>query len=284
MKVIGYHVTHRLTQDIPLVTSDADRRALARSVLTIARPFQLLAFRWADTHGHSEVIGERDEVSEFARRAEIGMQRKLAPGIPFQPAHLKPIHDLHHLENTFWYIVTQDEHHGIGNDPFHEASNVPDLLRMRGVGASTCATVAEFLARVHRSDILETIALDDPDGADFVDGDIADAAAAAMGLASLTGHSKRVRMARTATVHLCRDHLTTREIAARLCVDRTTVQRMSALEPNRALVRAVQQQLTMRTRHRTSLELAPPPDALSSDTTAVVSPGVATGVRHSPGR
>jgi hypothetical protein len=79
MKVIGYHVTHRLTQDIPLVTSDTDRRALARSVLTIARPFRLLAFRWADTHGHSALIGERDEVSEFARRAEIGIQRKLAP-------------------------------------------------------------------------------------------------------------------------------------------------------------------------------------------------------------
>jgi len=285
MKVIGYHVTHRLTQDIPLVTSDADRRALARSVLTIARPFQLLAFRWADTHGHSEVIGDRADVSEFARRAEIGIQRRLAPGVPFQPAHLKPIHDLHHLENTFWYVLTQDEHHGIGNDPFHEGSNVPDLLRMRGVGASSCATVAEFLARVQRSDILEAVRLEDPDGAEFVDGDIADAAAAAMGIASLTGHSKRVRMARAAAVHLCREHLTTGEIADRLRVDRKTIQRMSAHEPNRALVQAVQQQLTMRTRHRASLGLVTPPDALPTSTESLVlGPGADSEVRQSPPR
>jgi hypothetical protein len=281
MRVIGYHVTHRLTQTIPLVSSNADRRALARTVLTSAREFRLLAFRWADTHGHSEVIGERDEVAEFARRAEIGIQRTLEPGVPFQPAHLKPIHDLHHLENTFFYVVTQDEHHGLENDPFHDGSNVPDLLRMRGVGASTCAHVAEFLPRVHRSDILEAIGLEDPDGAEFVDGDIAEAAAAAMGIADLRGRSRRVLIARVAAIQVCREHLSTADIAERLSIDRRTVQRLSLRTPNQGLVRAVAQQLTMRTRHRAALEFAGTDD---SSETGAVAPAVRSDARRNAGR
>jgi hypothetical protein len=257
MKVIGYHVTHRLMQDIPLVTSNAQRRALARSVLTIARPFELLAFRWTDTHGHSEALGEREEVAELARRLEIGIQKQLSPGVRFQPAHLKPIHDVRHLLNTLFYILTQDEHHGIGNDPFHEGSNAPDLLRMRGVGRQTLALVEEVLPRVRREDVLAAIGLDDPIGAPFVDGDIVDAAAAAMALASLAGRTRQAVMARTAVVHVARPHLTTIEIADRLSVDRRTVERLGALEPNRALVRAVEQQLTVRARHRASLEIGP---------------------------
>ncbi len=256
MKVIGYHVTHRLTQDVPLVSCDAHRRALARSVLTIARPFRLLAFRWADTHGHSEALGEWEDVAELARRLEIGIQRTLGPGVPFQRAHLTPIHDLKHLGNTFLYVVSQNQHHGIGNDPFHEASNVPDLLRMRGLGASTCAHVSEYLSRVRRADILAAVGLEDPDGAGFVDGDIADAAAAAMGIAALTGRSRRVTVARAASVQVCRKHLSTSEIADWLGTDRRTIQRLGGLEPNRALVRAIEQQLTMRTRYRTALELS----------------------------
>ena len=160
--------------------------------------------------------------------------------------------------------MTQDEHHRLGNDPFHDGSNVPDLLRMRGVGASTCGHVAELLPRIHRSDILEAIGLEDPDGAEFVDGDIADAAAAAMAIADLRGRSRRVIVARAAAIELCRAHLSTAEIADRLGIDRRTVQRLSLRAPNQGLVRAIAQQLTMRTRHRAALALAVPDDSLAS--------------------
>src|SRR6185503_20611071 len=99
-------------------------------------------------------------------------------------------------------------HHGFTHDPFHDASNAPDLLGMRVLGTWTAAHVREHVPRIKRADLLGAIGLEpDPDAVAFADGDVAAAAAAAVGAPSLTGRACDVTAARAAAIHLCRPHL-----------------------------------------------------------------------------
>jgi hypothetical protein len=250
MKPIGFHVSMRLEQDINIAPSPALRRRLARSILTTARPFPLYAFRWADSHGHTAVIGDLATAKEMTRRIQIGLQRSLEPGIGFVRAHFKPMYDQWHLASTLVYVLGQDRHHGFQHDPHHDASNLPDLLGMRLRGAFTIEHVREYAPRIKRADILAAVGIEDFDDRDFVDGDIAEAGAAAACLENLVGRSDEVVAARRAVVAACRPHLSIPEIADRLQLSQRTIRRLAAATVPPALVRAVRLQLVLRGRVR----------------------------------
>jgi len=157
---VGHHVRLRARDDRVVTPSPADRRRYARTVLEVGREFGLLCFRGADTHGHVELACNRDAAGEFARRVEIALTLGLGVDGGFQPAWVGPIHDQRHLQATFRYILRQRDHHELESDPFHEASNLPDLLGLRPLGVYTAARVRELLPRVHRDDLLELLGAD----------------------------------------------------------------------------------------------------------------------------
>ena len=61
---IAHHLMLRLVDSRVIAPTEASRLELARSVLTIGRDYDLLAFGAADTHAHLEAAcSERDATS-----------------------------------------------------------------------------------------------------------------------------------------------------------------------------------------------------------------------------
>ena len=242
---LGYHITLRLEGDRNLTLTTEARRLFALTVLTSARPFVLLAFRWVDTHGHLEMLGTRKEAGELARRVQIALQHALHPGASFVPAHFTPMYTLAHVKSTFRYIMGQREHHELTIDPRHDASNAPDLLGARTTGLWTAVHVRRHDARLKREHILEALAMEDPDViADPPLEGLADAAAAAVCLPELDSTAVGVA-ARIAAVHVA-GHRTTAEIAELLTLSKRSIRRFRARPADPAVVRAIRQQLAMR--------------------------------------
>jgi hypothetical protein len=244
---LGFHVSLRLEGSRNLTPTVAARREFGRCVLTIARPFDLLACRWVDTHGHLEIMGSREEAGELTRRVEIGLQQRLKPGGRFQPAHFEPMHSMGHVRSTFFYIVGQLTRHGVDADRFHDASNVPDIIGARRVGGRTAMVVKRHMPRTKRQEILEAAGLVDPEPYEPQPFGLADAAAAAIGRAALAGHADDVVDARIAAVRFTAG-LSTAWIATELAISVRTVHRLRSAEPDPALMRAIRQQLAMRQR------------------------------------
>jgi hypothetical protein len=243
----GHQVVLRLADDKILAPSVSARRRLASVVLSVARPFGLLSFRWSDTHGHLLTTEERAEAAEVARRVEIALQLAFAPGVPFERCRVTPIKDPWHLKSTFVYLLKQDDHHGFQHDLAREASNLPDLLGLRVIGTWTAARVREHLPRLRRGDLLEAVGWRDPDRDGFeLHGDLRDAAAAAVGAASLAGREPLIVGARCAAVHLASETWSDAQIAERLGITPRAVRRLRLTPPRKELVRAVRQQLVLR--------------------------------------
>jgi hypothetical protein len=242
---LGYHITLRLEGDRNLTPTTEARRLFARTVLTAARPYVLLAFRWVDTHGHLEMIGTRKEAGELARRVMIALQHALHPGVPFLPAHYTPMYSLAHVKSTFRYIMGQRDHHGLTIDPHHDASNAPDLLGARTTGVRTAVHVHQHQPRLKRADVLDALSMDDPES--ILDPPLdclADAAAAAVCLPTLDGSALGVA-ARIGAVHAAKG-ASTQQIAALLGVSTRSIRRYRGKAADPALVRAIRQQLAMR--------------------------------------
>jgi hypothetical protein len=262
MEPIAYHITLRLEEDRPIATSPAERRLLARTVLRVARPFKLLAFRWADTHGHFLCVGDRATCAELARRIEIALQVHFDPGVRFARPRFKPVFNLWHLQEAAFYIWRQDKRHGFGNDPHHDTSNVPDLLGARVTGIWTANVVREHLARVVRDQLLEVAGW-----TALGDGNVEhleEAALSAACLPRLDGRAAEVVAARRAAVVAVPER--TRILAGALAVSPQAIRKMRQAETNPLLVRAIEMQLRIRSQ--------PVPDKLL-DPTAPTLPIVA---------
>ena len=245
MDALAQHLIMRLRQDRNLVPTVEARRLLARTILRVAREFALVAFRWGDTHGHAAAVCDAATAAELARRIESALKQVLGLPVSFAPVELRPIRDLWHLKNVVRYIFAQDSHHGFAHDPFHEASNLLDLLGIRVVGAWTAPILKAQHPRLRRADLLGMVGMTDPDRDAPLDGDLLDAAAAALALPRL-GNDRESLGARIALVHLLSGWLSPREIADRLEMAPSTFRRLRATEPSRPLVRAIRQQLVMR--------------------------------------
>jgi hypothetical protein len=242
---LGFHITFRLLPDRNIAPSPAARRLLARTIAKVARPFPVLAFRWADTHGHVLVVCTREVAGELARRIEIALQHALKPGVPFAPAFFTPIADLHHLRSAFAYILKQDDRHGFANDPCHEASNLVDLLRGRVVAVWTREHVIEHLPRTKRSDLLAIARWDGAPGATYEG--LADAAAAAVALPNVDGNRADAVRARRAAIEVG-SSLPTRELARLLGMTSQGIRRLRRAPVDADVVRAVHLQLGLRAR------------------------------------
>ncbi len=244
MEPIGYHVSLRLEEDRQIAVTPQQRRELARAILDVARAFELLAFRWADTHGHLLAMGDRATCAELVRRVEIAIQRRFAPGLPFARPRFRPVYSLWHLSEAFFYVLRQDKRHDLGNDPHRDASNLPDLLGARTRGVWTTVPVRANLARVGRDDLLEVAGWNQL-GAGGIE-HLEDAVVNAASLPALEGRSAEVAAARRAAIDAIA--APTVALAEALRVTPQAIRKMRKHESHAPLVRAIELQLGIRSR------------------------------------
>ena len=109
-------------------------------------------------------------------------------------------------------------------------------------------SVRALLPRVGRAELLGWLGADLEQPAGSFDL-LPDAAAAAVCLPALVGHSRAAREARRAAVQLVGRELSTRELSSLLGVGERTVKRLRTSHASAALLRAVDLQLRLRHAH-----------------------------------
>lgn len=243
MEPIGFHANFALADRRVISLDVATHRRAALGVLRAARPFDLLAFRIADTHAHVLVAGPATEV---VRRVKIALHQAVAPASGFGPTHYEPVLGQAHLDRAFHYVLRQATHHGFGHDPHAEASNLPDLLGLRTEGIWTAGPVRRWLPRVGRPTLLAILGVDELEARPVPVDVLADAALAAAGLFSLAGRGAEVVAARTAAIHAADRRAANGEVARALGISVRTLQALRAGVPDPSLVRAVQLQGDLR--------------------------------------
>jgi len=244
MDALGHHIRLRLEDDRVIAPGPENRRVVTRVVLAQARREHLLAFRLVDTHLHIEVGCGREAAGRLAQRIEGSLRKRLE--LRFVPAYVKLIQDQQHLNNTFRYVLDQERHHGLDTDPFHDGSNLPDLLGLRVLGQFTAENVRALLPRITRRDLLGYLGLPDLDGSPIRYDHLEPAAAAAAGLGELRGSTSEVVAARSAAVRVAGDEIPLGHLAGLLDVSIRTVQRIRSLPVDERLVVAVRRQLWLR--------------------------------------
>jgi hypothetical protein len=256
MSGLGHHIVCRLRNGGVIAPTIEARRVVARVVLERLRDQPLLAFGMPDTHLHIEMGDGPVPPAELGRRVEISLHHRLDLKVSFETTFVKTIADQWHLYRCFKYTLTQDEHHGLSCDPFHEASNLPDLLDLRFIGRYTKTNVGQLLPRVHRVQLLHYLGVkalapveQDPSLTQNPTR-LVEAAAAAVALPNLRGSSRRTRAARRAIVELVDPWMTKTELARLLVVDRKTVYRLRKLAVDSALCTAIRLQLALRRGYR----------------------------------
>lgn len=145
----------------------------------------------------------------------------------------------------------QDTHHGFGHDPHHDSSNLPDLLGLRVIGTWTATHVRQYLPRVDRAALLQHLGAPDLDQRPLDLTGLADAAAAAIGVAALNGRDPAVVAARRAAIHVARRQVGTKAVATALSCSAQTVRRLATDAPDPRFVRAVEGQLRLRSKIKT---------------------------------
>lgn len=253
--MLGQHVRCRLRNDATLAAEPEARRAIATAVLARDEGLGLIAFGVVDTHLHLLNHGERG--NELARRVEISLTKRLRFSVGFAEVHVEALRNQWHMYNAFRYDLTQDEHHDLRLDPLAEGTNLPDLLGARLLGGYTCAAVRRHLPRIGHADLLRYLGVDAVEPADGPLEQIADAAAASLGLPGLSGRSARTVTARAAAVAVVGQRLSARQTADLLGCERSTVRRLRQRTVEPRLVLAVRLQLGMR-RARLAAALAAP--------------------------
>ena len=186
---LGQHIVVRLADSRVIAPAAVERRRVARSVLELCRGHELLAFGLADTHLHLLVACDREAAGQLARRVEISLAQRLCLDVRFVPAYFKSVDDGRHLYRAFTYVLEQSTHHGLEWDPLHEASNLPDLLGLRVLGAYTAVAVRRRLPRIKRPDLLACMGLDELQPMDGPLEHAVGATLAAAGLPDLSGKS-----------------------------------------------------------------------------------------------
>lgn len=207
---IAQHVTTRLDEDRPLVSTARERRILVRVVHGLGRGSGLLAFSAADTHLHLLAALALAEARELMRRVTISLQLRLKLGSPFQKARCRSVLNLWHLQRALHYIHNQERRHGLVGFDTGEASSLPDLLEMRPLGNYLIGRVRRHLPRLTRNELLAEVgreALEPRQGPSSL---VPEAARRAAALAHLTGNKSEAIAARRAALELLRARSGTR--------------------------------------------------------------------------
>lgn len=246
---LGQHLVIRLEDNRVLLTNRHQRRRAARSIYRIARPFQMLAYGFADTHLHVVVLGSRLRALELARRVEIALQRQRRYGVRFLPARATPVRDQFHLGNAVSYVLSQAWRHGLKGDPFFEGSSLPDLLGLRVVGARSRALVQEHLPRFDFDALwqkLPTGPVGEPASAQDLREHLVEACLAATCMEQLGGRGRRQRLVREAAVALVDGALGTAEVAGLLGCSREGLRAVRGGGDGRGLLGAIRGQVGLR--------------------------------------
>ncbi|MCC6524906.1 MAG: hypothetical protein IT373_19780 [Polyangiaceae bacterium] len=273
---LGHHVVLKLYDERVIAPTPAAQRVLGRTALRVGEGFPLVALRAADTHIHLLVACDEATARELARRVAGSLRRALALPVRFDRARATPVVDQRHLLNSFRYVLRQHARHGIASDPLFDASNLPDLLGMRLLGAFTQAHVGALLPRLARPELRALLGvpeLDEPRPVSL--DDLADAAAGAAGLADLCDRSRAAVAARRAAAQAVAHstatgataacatatgataststatHPSARELASALGVGQHAVRKLLLQPVEPALLRAVRLQLRARAALRT---------------------------------
>lgn len=246
MQAIGYHLISKLANGAVIAPTLAERRIVASIVLEQGRRGRVLCFNLPDTHLHLENLAQERESVELMRRIEISISKRLRLGVRFQPVHPEPIRSQSHLFNCFDYILKQQARHGLNWDPFHDASNLPDLLGLRTLGAHTVENVKRYLPRVDRRLLLSYLGIQELRPANGPLPLLREATLAASGLVNFERTGVRGRIARTAAVYVAGHGVSLQELASTLEVGQRTVSRLRREPLDESLVRAIQLQLALR--------------------------------------
>lgn len=244
MSPIGSQVIIRLRDSRVIAPQVHGLRQVAQGVSKVGQPFPLVVYRLADNHLHALLTCGEVEATEFGRRVEISLSKRLNPGVPHNHVHIVPVNDQRHLRTLFHYILRQEAHHGTALDPLFEASNLPDLLGMRLLGGWTIANVRAALPRLKREELEAHLPVRLADA--VRDHSILQESACAAGaLMSLRGRRAEVTATRAAAAALGVRWGATGVTAEALGMARSSVAALR-LNAEPALVRAIEEQARLR--------------------------------------
>jgi hypothetical protein len=244
----GTHIVIRLVHDWVLAPSRREQLLLVRMVHPVFGRQPLLAFHCVDTHLHLVLAREHSVAGPIARALENGLRRTITKKVAFETADLVPVADQWHLQNAFWYVLRQIEHHGLVPDPYFEASNIPDLLGLRILGDQTRTNVRNFLPRVRVTGLWQLFggAPPEPEGCPLEA--LTVSAAAAVGFEQLVGKHPQIVEAKKAAIRLSRPLHGANRVGQALALGSSTVRRLAAEPVKEELLRAVRLQIALRTR------------------------------------
>lgn len=234
---IGWYGRLQLRGDQPM----APHRVIARAVLRCWRDAGLLAFRANGSWLRLLATGERRLVGERVRQTKIGLFRQAS--VRFHSPILEPVRDQWHLTNVFHLILRAGE---VETDPFHDASNLPDLLGLRVLGFYTARNVRERLPRIKRGDLLRHLGVEDLSQDAFSVDHLVRATTAAAGLDHLEGRDRTSLWACTALVAVGGAELTSRQLARLTGRSPRTIRRLRVATPDPGLARAIRLQMGLR--------------------------------------
>ncbi|MBM4369704.1 MAG: hypothetical protein FJ102_26070 [Deltaproteobacteria bacterium] len=204
MSSLGFHLVLRLGDDRVIAPSRAARRRWASQLCALARTFEIVAWKLADTHMHIVLRASEAEAHELVRRLRIWVALALSPGVPLEVQRLKPLAGQSHLEAAFHYALRQDDHHGVETDTYQDSSSVLDVLGLRVHAPEMPRRVREALPRLRREALLQYLSIDTLAEAVYPE-HLAEAAAGAWAVESLRGRDALAVAARQAAVGAARD-------------------------------------------------------------------------------
>jgi len=243
MSSLGQHIRLRLKDDRVIAATPQERRIVATSVLGLGRSHNLVSYGSGDNHLHMAAGTDERDGMELARRVEISLQKRLHLTVTFVPAYPEPIVDQRHLLNAFRYDLRQCQRHGLDWDPYHEGSNLPDLLGLRVLGGYTAGNVRRLLPRVKREELLELLGVAELRPADGPPDQVIPAAIRAAGVPEIAGHTRQMNRVRRVVIEIVGGRIPSRTLAALLKVGKSTFFTIAKLAPDSQLVLAIRLQL-----------------------------------------
>lgn len=243
MAPVGYHVRMRLSDNRVILHSRDQQRILSRVVVHQGRNDGLLAFSLPDTHLHLEVLCAEIAANRLCQRIGSSLQQRLSLSTPFVTYPHEPIRDQRHLNNTFHYILTQHERHGLDAAEIREATNLPDLAGLRTLGAYTRDNMRRHLPRVRDDMLLAWGALTNIRPVSGPPDALVQATLAATALPNLAGRAPAVVEARCTLLEVLGDQLQRTDAARLLGISERHVYRIRRRPAEPALVHAIRLQL-----------------------------------------
>jgi hypothetical protein len=244
---LGWQVILRLTDGRVIAPRVAQRRLVTRMVHRHGRDRALLAFCVVGDHVHVLLLCSRVEAGRFAHAIETSLRHVLELPVSFEAARIRPIDGQRHLESVYRYVARQAIHHRFGGDPLLDGNSVADVWGLRALGDELAVLASERLPTVRIGAAEVGLSLEELLRATPRLDELADAAAAAMSIASPLATTRAAAIARRCAVHAALAHgATVAAVAELLGTTPARVQRLRNQPATPRAVRAVELQLRLR--------------------------------------